>query len=115
MHNWLTAVVETNTGLARVLKEIRPMLILLCLIEEFKKQQAALLKSEPTTREEMIQQLFAGLSADHVKVNEITGKIHGEYMEKFLEFGAVDEFLAAIGAPAEAIEQFKELIKTVPM
>ncbi len=91
------------------------MLILLCIIEEFKKQQTTLLKGEPTTREEMVQQLFASLTADHTKVNETTASIHDAYTNKFLEFGAVDEFLAALGAPAETLGQFKELFSLVSM
>ena len=94
------------------MKEIRPMVILLCLIEEFKKQQVFLLKSlESMKDEEFITKLHEQLCKDHDKINETSAEIYKTYSSKILGMNTIEEFLSFLGAPAEAMQGFAELAK----
>ena len=102
-----------KSGLAKVLQEIRPMLILLCLTDELKKQQKALLKDEPSNKSEWIASLFGQLSGNHDKLIEGAANIHKQYTTKWLEMNTVEELIGCLGVPASAMEPFLALDKLV--
>ncbi len=98
-----------KSGLARVMQEIRPMLILLCLTDELKKQQKALFKDEPSNKSEWISALFVQLSGNHDKLMEGAAQTHQLYTTKWLEANTVEELILCLGLPATALDQFTAL------
>jgi len=108
-------ITEEKAGLAKIMKEIRPLLILMVFVELFiKAHQITLLSNgELATKEEYIKELYGKLSVDLTKVNEMANNIFNVYNGKVLEFGTVEEFLGMLGAPKETLEQFINLSKII--
>eukprot|EP01022_Parablepharisma_sp_SALTPOND_P028392 TRINITY_DN70896_c0_g1_i1.p1 TRINITY_DN70896_c0_g1~~TRINITY_DN70896_c0_g1_i1.p1 ORF type:complete len:3116 (-),score=321.18 TRINITY_DN70896_c0_g1_i1:2948-12295(-) len=100
--------ISENTVLARVVHEVRPLLILFCIVEEMKKsQQTDLLGNFEQT--DLLPTLFNKLCSEHQKVLEGVAKIHKVYEEKMLEYKTVKEFLDYLKVPEEAMEMLTAL------
>ncbi len=87
-------------------------MILLCMAEELKKMEAALLSGiSEIKKEDQPLRLFQRLSSETTKVVDAASRLDQTYESHLLEFKTVAEFLGFLGVSEDSVAQLLDLHK----